>query len=204
MSTGCRSRSIRKYEMRNFIDIVTESLLMETVFFHPSIMKHDENGIEFDFPSRTLTTVPCQGCEYLKSYDMDTSNCEDCGGSGTEQKESFEGFPSLNVGGHMAKMVAELLGSDSDEDSGFIEERDLPGTMRRLIAIKNSDMSGFEKEPSDMQRTRMDRSGDIPTIRKGPRMIGGGWSSREVEGVVDKLIEIVRWAQQNHMVVSWA
>jgi predicted nucleic-acid-binding Zn-ribbon protein len=192
--------------MRNFIDIIMESaILNEGTSFHPSIKTIEDGKIFIDFPNSRKIQFPCRNCEYEKEYGFnDRSKCEDCGGTEFETDTVYD-FPCLDVSIQNAAIIKKILGCiDDDDDCGLIENHELPNMMRRLIKLKNTSTNDFSRDRSENRRVSIDRTGNIPTIRSGPRMIDMGVPQSQITQYIDRLIEIVNWAINNKAVVSWA
>lgn len=193
--------------MRTYIDIISEAALSESIEFHPATISDD--GMSINFPENGVVrkTIPCPGCNgtgrdaYAASYGRDQP-CYDCFGA-KEITETEYNFPSIGVSNHNAQIICDLIGVEY-ESHGWIPPEQVSDVLRRLIYAKNKPTGGFEREASDDQQTVMDRSGELPTIRRTARMIDPGVSSDQVMRYIDRMIEICQWAKKNDCGVSWA
>lgn len=166
-----------------------------------------------EFAARRLMK-PCTYCEgtgrdiqwethpHRKTDPNFIDPCEMCDGKG-ESLQWETDFPSMNVSNYnMQSVIAPMLGLEFDY-TGFVEHKDLPLLRRRLIRVMNGD-EDFGREPSEDQKTYVDKSGDIPEIKRGALMIDFGVSAQQIERFVSRLIAIIDWAQKNNCGVRWA
>lgn len=156
---------------------------------------------------RSKQEVECPYCEG-KGYELWGGEKEKCGycegkGKTTEQVSSA---PELDVSNANGYAIQEMLGLEPDY-TGHIETEDLPKIMQRLIKIKNTGVDPYVQDPSvekpSMQRLP-DKDGIARIGAQGPTMYHGGRSHAQVERYIDKLIEIVMFAQKNNAIISWA
>lgn len=202
-----RNVGLYKYVMRSFIDIINESVLLESIEFHPATISDD--GMEINFPANSVVrkSSPCPECKgtgkdlYAAEQGRD-QKCYDCFGAKTITDTEYK-FPSMGVSNENAQIVCDLIGVEYDSH-GWIAPEHIPAILRRLIYVKNKPTDGFERESSENQGTVMDRTGEIPQIRRTATLIDAGVSADQVMRYIDKMIEICQWAKQNDCGVSWA
>lgn len=187
------------------------SQLFEGVDLHPSRMTQGNDGPLIGGPSEFERRVekPCRWCKgtgrdaYAAEFDID-EECEACNGSKTEKVWEYD-YPTMRFTVMHMELMRDILGFEGDGWTGWIPPEDVPVYIRRMIAFKNGDTSQFTSEPTDERGpTRVDRSGDIPTITSGPRMIGGGVDQSRVDTMIDSIMEIFVWAKKHNCGVSWA
>lgn len=131
--------------------------------------------------------------------------CGYCYGKG-KSMEHVSTAPELQVSNANGYAIQAMLGVEPDY-SGHIEPKDLPKLMQKLIKLKNSSLDQYTEDPRidnpTMQRLP-DENGVAKIGKSGPTMVHGGRSHAQVERYIDKLIDIVRFAQQNNAAISWA
>ena len=149
--------------------------------------------------------VDCWVCDASgKSPYYDDVDCDYCEGKG-QRNEFVSDAPEMNVSNPNAYEIQRMLGLEPD-DSGMIENKDLPNFMRRLLQLKNSDTSQYTSPGSDTQgqmQTGKDDDGMDTIGRSGPRMIDMGRSDTQVNRYIDDLLEIFKFAQDNDADVGW-
>jgi hypothetical protein len=97
-----------------------------------------------------------------------------------------------------------MLGIPPDY-SGAIEGDDLVKVRRRLIQLKNQDLTKHTVEPAvnrGTARATKDDDGQ-DRISKGPTIHDAGRSYAQVERYIDRLLDLIDFAQKNGGVVSW-
>ncbi len=190
--------------MRNFINTVID--LHESVDIHPSVKRIEDGETYIDWPENSTTrkrgNEDCWRCEQDEKIDP---NCNVCQGTGKEMETTYN-FPMLNVANGVIDTIIDILGvGETDPYSGHIENKDLPIVMRTLIRLKNGDMNKHAYgDQVSAGETRVDHSGGMPRITTGPTMINHGRDVDQITRYVDRLIEIVKWAQEHDCDVSWA
>ena len=146
----------------------------------------------------------CHGMGY-QTWPDGKHDCGYCYGTG-KTKEHVSSAPELQVSNANGYAIQEMLGLDPDY-SGHIETKDLPKILQKLIKIKNTGVDPYVQdttiEKPSMQRLP-DQDGVARIGKSGPTMIHGGRTHAQVERYIDKLIEIIRFAQQNNAILSWA
>lgn len=147
----------------------------------------------------------CHGKGY-REYNGEREECGYCYGKGNTN-EWASSAPELTVSNANGYAIQQMLGIDDPDYSGHIEAKDLPKIMQRLIKIKNSKLDPYTEEPTidkpTMQRLP-DEDGVARIGKTGPTIISGGRSHEQVARYIDKLIEIIRFAQKNNATISWA
>lgn len=185
---------------------ISESVLLESIDVEPGVRTVDDEGRTLiswpEFASRRVPQT-CWYCEGSGSWGPD-GGCSVCQGTGKVQGWEFD-FPVLNVSNYnMEEVIAPLLGVEFDH-AGFVEAEKLPELRRRLIRLKNGDPSEFAQDASDERGpARIDRSGDVPRITTGARMIYPGFSPERVGDTIDRLLAIIDWAQKNGTGLRWS
>jgi hypothetical protein len=190
--------------------------LCESIDIHPGVKNDRDGEIYIDYPPDSVKKVKRE-CSYCEGTGRDIQwevhprrrrepdyiePCEMCDGTGTRVETDYI-FPNLNVSNMTMSTICDLLGIDGDQ-TGWIEKQDIPAFRRRLISIKNGDLSPYTEEPSEERSVHVDRSGPIPRISSGATMIGGGRDEARIMMFVDRLLMIFEWAQKHDCGVSWA
>lgn len=185
-------------------DIITESMT-----FHPATLTTNSNGQQvIGFADQDEEDVECYICDGNgKDPYADEGEdlpCRRCNGKGYEKEMVGKG-PEMNVANGNGYAIQQMLGLEPDE-YGFIENKDLPGIMRKLMQLKNGDTSSHTRD-SETTRGAMgkgDTDGNVTSIgRKGPTMIDMGRSQGQVSSYIDRLMDIVKYAQEKGHHVSW-
>lgn len=131
----------------------------------------------------------CEGTGKEKWGDDTEYRCMYCDGKG-KVKQTKSLAPELNVSNANAHVVLNILGIHNydDELMGHIPQTKFPELQRRLLLLKN-------KIGKSGQFTR-------PTIQhkqsKGPTMIDVGLSNEQIKHYIEKLQEIIKFAQDTH------
>lgn len=194
--------------MRDFMNII-EAALQESVDFHPAKLEIRDGHSYIEYPDTGKEKItPCPECEHAKEYDPNytSEKCIYCHGEGVWRERVYD-FPQLNVSNFQCAAIADMLGvgMDDEDSSGWIPHSDLPQVMRRLIMLKNGDSSHYTHDNTETGgETFVDRSGDVPAIKKTMTMIGGGRDQSQINQYIDRLIAMVKWAQEHGCGVSWA
>lgn len=184
-------------------DFITEGMT-----FSPGILKDyvNQDGTKGEI----ITSEPwwvkrdeeCFVCD--GTGKRDSRECDYCKGAGVKNR-IVSTAPELDVSNANGYAIMDMLGVEPD-DLGIIYNKDLADVMRRLILLKNKGAEEYTKAPSTSQgpmRATKDDSG-MTRIGRGATMHDFGRSQSQVERYIDKLIEIVRFAQKNNAHVSWA
>ena len=187
--------------MRNFLDAVT---LLESVTFHPAVLKIEDGQKFVTWPDGTTEEVEttCLGCDGDGKCPYGGSRpCEDCGGTGV-WKETKYNLPEFRASNHGLETILDILNMEFDY-AGWIAPEKLPELRRQLIRMKNTDKQAYTQEPSREQRTRMDTSGDVPEIKRGPTMYTPGITDSMLDGMIDRMLEIIDYCQKGGYGLSW-
>jgi hypothetical protein len=130
-------------------------------------------------------------------------DCGYCHGKKTYTKHGSTA-PELNVSNVNGWEIQKMLGLDPDY-AGTIYNKDLPNVMRKLIRLKNQGVEQHTQAPSVEQgkATHWKDDRGISHIIAGPKMHDAGRSNEQVMRYVDKLIELVQFAQKNNAHISW-
>lgn len=184
--------------------------LFEGMTFHPVVEKEITTG---EYKGETYWTsspwqreipIDCRDCEGT-GKDNRGYSCVYCHGTGKET-ETVSDAPELDVSNANGRAIQEMLGLDPDY-SGVIEHRDLPAVMRKLILLKNKSSSQFTQDPSvetgSMGQTTSQDTNITHIGRQGPTMLNMGRSQSQVDGYIDELIKIVKFAQENNASLGW-
>lgn len=184
-----------------------QEIINEGMTFGPArkVVKNGETHITgHEWRSKQDVECPyCDGKGY-EEYQGERETCGYCRGQGSTN-EWVSSAPELDVSNANGYAIQEMLGLDPDY-IGHIENKDLPKIMQHLIRLKNQSLDQYTQdtvvdEPS-MQRLP-DEHGIARIGRTGPTMIHGGRTNAQVERYIDKLIEIVKFAQQHNADISW-
>ncbi len=185
--------------------------ITEGMTFSPSIAKKyiDHSGVE----GTLLTSEPwnikqeekCWYCDGTgeEKYNDNVYPCDRCGGKGVTL-EVRSSAPELEVSNSNGYAIQEMLGLQPDY-SGTIYHKDLPMIMRKLILLKNKGSKDHIVAPSTSKgpmRTGTSQQG-ITQISPGPTMHDLGRSQSQVDRYIEKMIELVQFAQKNNAHISW-
>jgi len=144
----------------------------------------------------------CHGTGQDTHYHDDI--CPICKGNKTTH-EFVSNAPELNVSNGNAGAILDMLGLEFDY-SGLILHEKLPELMRKLIRLKNDEVSKYA-EPARTDHGSMRKITDPETglsgIGRGATIHHGGRSNQQVTNYIDKLIQIVQFAQKHNASVSW-
>lgn len=189
------------------IHMKIKEIINEGMSFGPArkIVKNGETHITgTEWRSKQEKECPyCEGKGY-EIWDNQKERCGYCEGKG-KTMEHVSSAPELDVSNANGYAIQEMLGLEPDY-TGHIEAEDLPKIMQRLIKIKNTGVDPYVQDPS-VEKPSMQRLPDEDGIARigtqGPTMYHGGRSYAQVERYIDKLIEIIRFAQKNNAIISW-
>ena len=206
----------KEAEKKNYkIEIKKESvneskMLSEGMTFSPTVLRNQPDGTIYADTTPFYKEVrnPCPECNgkgtYPKYDDPSVQvKCAYCYGTGY-WKEWEPLAPELDVSNDNGFLIQQILGLDPDY-AGTIMHKDLPAIMRKLIALKNRNTDQYTREPSVSQgpmRARTDDQG-MTSIGRGATMIDAGVNSLQINRYVDKLIELVKFAQENNASIGW-
>lgn len=190
-------------------EIVHGSSLLEGATIHPSEIKNAGTDNEYHTWPEHLAgkqDLPCDLCDGTGDDPHGPSGkCPYCKGKGTYEEDKWD-FPSLSVAYANLHAIMDMLGlEDAGDSSGIIWNKDIPAVKRQIILLKNKGSAQFTKEPSDTQdRVVSTNDQGITQIGRGARMVDLGRSQAQIEQYLDKMMEILNFAQEHNMNVSWA
>ena len=178
--------------------------LFESVDFMPG----ERHGDHIGFPSSGVrhVTSECPDCNGTGEEDYTNGRfpCMYCNGTGKNEDTEYM-FPSMNVSNRNAEVIADMIGVESVDSSGWIPNENLPEIRRTLIRIINGSTAQHQIEPSTVGGgTIMDRDGPIPQIRKTAKIYDFGVSDYQLKAYAERLLGIIDWAQKNKCGVYWA
>lgn len=184
-----------------------QEIINEGMTFGPArkIIKNGETWITGEeWQSQQDQECPfCHGKGY-EEYHGEREECGYCYGKGYTN-EWVSSAPELQVSNSNGYAIQAMLGLDPDY-SGHIANKDLPKIMQQLIKIKNTGVDPYTEEPT-IDRPTMQRLPDEDGVARigktGPTMIHGGRTHAQVERYIDKLIEIIKFAQAHDADISW-
>jgi hypothetical protein len=145
----------------------------------------------------------CRGTGKMKDRNNNDIPCVYCRGTGIDT-EMVSTAPELSVSNDNGAAIQEMLGLEPDY-SGMIHNKDLPEVMRKLIKLKNQGSEEYTVAPSTSRgsaRATKDDQG-MSRITTGPTMHDYGRSQAQVDRYVDRLIELVKFAQANNAHINW-
>jgi len=185
---------------------ITE-ILAESITFHPATLTKDSKGREvIGFADQDEEKVECYICDGTGKdpYEEDGSPCKRCNGKGWEMEMVGRG-PEMNVSNSNGYAIQQMLGMEPDE-YGFVDNKDLPKLMAKLMKLANKDSNGWTKDQStergDMGKQGSD--GNVTSIgRTGPTVMDMGRSQGQVDSYIERLMKIVQYAQKNGHGISW-
>jgi hypothetical protein len=185
--------------------------IFEGMTFSPAIEREyiDDSGEKRKLmtgePWWTKSDEQCWVCDGtgLDPYTDKDIACGYCHGKKTYTKHGSTA-PELDVSNSNGMEIQRMLGVDPDY-SGTIYHKDLPKVMRKLIMLKNQGIEQHIQAPSVEQGkpTHWKDEHGISHIIAGPKMHDAGRTSEQVMRYVDKLIELVQFAQKNNAHISW-
>lgn len=187
-------------------EIVGGNALLEGATIYPSRVYNAGTEDEYHgWPNELVRKVeiPCQDCEGSGKDPYHTDQaCVYCRGTGKETEEKWD-FPSLEVSYDNLRAIQDMLGLDGD--SGMIHNKDIPAMKRALIMLKNKGSEQHTKDPSVSQQRVVgkDEHGNT-SIGMGAKMHDMGRSQAQVDRYIDKMMNILDFAQKNNMNVTWA
>lgn len=180
-------------------DIVTESMT-----FNASTIVTNSKGREVITSVGSKQDVDCFYCEGNgKDIYSHGEDCPNCDGTGRIEDWVSDG-PEMNVANSNGYEIQRMLGLEPDE-YGQIENKDLPTIMQKLMRLKNGDTAAHTKDGSTEQGEMRKRNNDDGTtsIGRGPTMMDMGRSQSQINSYIDRLMSIVKYAQNNGYDVSW-
>lgn len=110
--------------------------------------------------------------------------------------------PDLNVANTNARLILRMLGIEEvDELHGQISVEQLPRLRQKLIRLKNSNVAQYSRAPS-VEKSKNTTIGNVTSIG-APRIIDQGTDTDQISYYIDKLIEIVVYAQTNNLPICY-
>ena len=145
----------------------------------------------------------CSGAGKITDRNNKPTSCPYCLGTGIDT-DTVSTAPELQVSNANGYAIQEMLGLDPYY-SGMIDNKDLPEVMRKLLRLKNKGSAEYTVEPSTSRgpaRATKDEQG-MSRISTGPTVHDYGRSQEQVDRYVDRLIELVKFAQANDAHINW-
>jgi hypothetical protein len=131
--------------------------------------------------------------------------CERCYGEG-KTTEYVSNSPELNVANANGSAILNMLGLDNNDYSGVIHNKDLPNIRRTLLKLKNSDISKHTQEPTHTKgkiSVKHDDELGVPRISRGAEVYDMGRSQSQINRYVDSFLELVTFAQEHGLDITW-
>lgn len=179
--------------------------LQESVTFSAVELQTDDKGRKVYRWMETPVEKECWVCDGTGTYYGKEGDCEYC--HGKKVYTDYENqSPELNVANANARLIADMLELDSEDGMGAVEHKDIPAVLRKLMLLKNTGKAAEFVRPDQTHKgpTRVDRSGEHPTITRGPTIHDMGVDAQRIGQYLDRLIAIFKFAQDNNLCVSWA
>ena len=195
---------------------LSEILLTETVTFGVARLS-DHNGQQvYSDPFMKKEMGKCWVChgtgkEEFGGYTDNNGveqpttehTCDYCHGEG-KIEEWKTSATELNVSNSNAMEIQRMLGLDADY-SGVIKQKDFPLVKRKLIRLKNGDISAHTELPNtsggQMKKYKDDRG--VTAIGRTATMHDAGRSHSQVERYIDTLLSLIDFAQKSNCDVVW-
>jgi hypothetical protein len=192
-------------------------ILAESITFSVARLEDRDGRQWYINPFERKVMEPCWVCdgtglETHREYTDDDGRVIpetkfECGMCKGEKKiESWKSdADELNVANGNGLEIQRMLGLDPDY-SGAIKKEDFPQMRRRLIRIKNGDMSPHIEEPTKTvgkMRASTDDTGQT-SIGRGATMYDAGRSHSQVERYIDRLLSMMDFAQKNDCDLVWS
>lgn len=112
-------------------------------------------------------------------------------------------FNEMNVANDNARSLLKTLGLDTTELVGEIPYKEIPRLMMKIRNLSSGAIDSATREPTDSQSTRVDRSGDLPSIQKGARIHDMGLSAPRMNSYLENLLVILQQAYDNKANVNY-
>ena len=176
-------------------------IINESVTFGPARLVEPKMFSGEEWWQRVDAECPaCEGTGEEEEWGDDPKRkCWYCNGTG-KVKQTQSTAPELDVSNANALVVLKILGIDKyddDELMGHIPSSKFPALQQRLLKLRN--IAG-KRQQFEIPSTTTKRAG-------GPTMIDFGVSSEQVEHYIDRLMEIIKFAQDNdsdNVYLTWA
>lgn len=181
--------------------------LLEAVDIEPRVKIVRDGKTTIDYPPNSVREVQkeCWVCKGTGKEWVGTDHehtCDYCDGKTTIREFEYD-YPRIGVSNYNLEVICQILGIECDGVHGWIEPESVPAFIKRLLIVKNNG-SDFSRPSFSDQSVHMDKSGDIPEIKRGPQMIDLGVDPEQAARYVDTLLAIFIWAKQNGTGVGWA
>lgn len=178
-----------------------QELIQESVTFGPAKLVEPKMFSGEEWWEKVDTECPsCEGTGEEEEWGDDPkSKCWYCNGTG-KVKRTISNAPELDVSNSNARIVLKILGIakyDDDELMGHIPGSDFPALQQRLLRLRNI---ADKRQQFEIPSTTTKSAG-------GPTMIDLGVSSEQVEHYIDRLLEIIKFAQahdSDNIYLTWA
>lgn len=186
-------------------------LLTESITFNIGKIIDDNGDKIFADPFQRKEKKECWYCDGSgvdpQSDDDHKYPCSRCKGE-KETEEWTSDSPELNVSNDNAMEILNMLGIPNNEieSVGTIDKSKLPEIMRRLIKLKNGDISAHTSSDTKNQPKMQHYKDDTGMDRIGynePRIYNFGRSHSQVERYIDRLIAMIQFAQKNDCTIGW-
>ena len=188
-------------------------IITEGMTFEPTVKQtytDDHGNIKTMFtgePWWSKQMNNCRGCDGAgqQVYDNKPYKCHWCEGTG-KNEETVSSAPSISVSNSTGMMLQEIMGIQSPGYGGVIDNQGLAAVARRLIKLKNTGVEDWVRDP-EISRGAMRRigsEGNVSRIGTGPTMVDFGMSQEVLEEYIDRLLELIHFAQKNNAQISWA
>lgn len=188
-------------------------ILKESVTFSPVKLKKFDDGREYwtsdDFETEDPNGEACWVCDGTgvdprSSADRQVA-CDYCNGKKI-LPSIIKNYTELNVANANAAAIADMLGYPEDTYGGIIPLEKLPEIRRKLIKLKNGDISNLTQEPTMDQggMRRYTNDNGMTAIGRGPKMYDFGRSHSQVTHYIDTLLTLIDFCQKNGAALGWA
>lgn len=141
-----------------------------------------------------------------ENYGGTIGTCEYCHGTGKYKTEESL-YPELNVSNSNARIILDMLGIPDNGNGlvGDIPNSQLPEFKRKLIKLKNSNINSYTRNPETYGgKTFVDRSGEVPRIKKTATIHDFGTSTSQITRYIDELLRVIDVAQKENGDLFWA
>lgn len=188
--------------------------LVESIDFVPSFFNKEKGWNESPFKDGVRDCSACEGTGKDNPNDPDNKYpCMYCEETPGKEKYSEYDVPHMNVSNANAALILQMIGkysSDEDGTVGIIKNKEIPEIKRKLLILKNKeDEAHTYTKPSEETKGKktsyIDKTGGTPEIktRGGATMIDMGVNIDQVRRYIDRLLEILSYAQSKGWDVSW-
>lgn len=191
--------------------------ITEGVDFRPAdweVLPDGTKSIGYPKDTTRHVKVTCKWCNgtgrdiqadaYEREFGRPSPPCDFCDGSGQHMEWQYD-FPQMRVTYGNQGILSSITGK-GDSNHGWIPPEDIPEVRRKLIRLMNTDAPEHLARPSTETHgpTSVDRTQEIPRIRRGSTMIDGGLSPEQIRSYGKQMLEILDWAQKHGVGACWA